>query len=184
MRKHKMIDLPKYGIKYRPLTVGDDNTEDCIQGKEKLFRHQRDYVGIMAMFAGLGKDSVDLRVQCTECKSQIPFSLNKNSIMVEELTNTVFGNDIKLSVNPYKTGSEDIPDLIDFVVIDGEQIYWSECSDREKEAVLDSIDFAVYKQINDALRQPAPVANIPVRCSCGCERIVSLRGFEAFLKVV
>lgn len=185
MRKHKPIDLPKYGVKYRPLTIGDRTVDDCILEKSgPLYRHQADYVHLMALFASMNEDTSPLQIACPKCQEIVRFNLHKNAIMVEEFEEKLFGDNPKISVKPRTTGSEEIPDLIDFVVIDGDQVLWTDCSDKEKEAVLDSIDYAVYKSIHTALEAPAPVANIPVKCSCGYEHIVSLRGLEAFLKVV
>lgn len=184
MRKHKYKEIPQYGVKYRPLTIGEVGIDGCIIGGEKLFLHQRDYVHLMAIFDSMNITKVGLQIKCPTCKELIKFDLNKNAIMVDEFEDQVFGDDIKISVRPYTTGAEMIPDLIEFVVIDGEQIPWSDCKESEKEAVLNSIDYNVFKTINSALEQPAAVANIPVRCSCGYNQIVSLRGLEAFLKVV
>jgi len=184
MRKHTYKEIPQYGVKYRPLTVNEVGVDDCIIGIEKLFHHQRDYVHLMAIFDSLNITKVGLQIKCPTCEELIKFDLHKNAIMVEEFEDQVFGDDIKISVRPYKTGEEMIPDLIEFVVIDGEQILWSDCKESEKEAVLNSIDFNIFKTINSALEKPAVVANIPVRCSCGYTQIVSLRGLEAFLRVV
>lgn len=185
MRKHTTKTIPQYGVKYRPLTIGDLDVDSCIvEGAENLYSHQKDYVHIMALLDTMNYDSVGLQITCPECKELVKFPLYRNAIMVDEFGESVFGNEIKLSVHPRKTGKEDMIELIDFVVIDGEQIPWEDCKEAEKEAVLDSIDYSVFKSINSALDAPAVIANIPVRCSCGCEKIISLRGLQAFLKVI
>jgi len=183
MRKHKTKFIPQYGVTYRPLTI-DPSDKDFIVESGTLYKHQKEYVHLMAMYDSLNKESVKAQIDCPECKKVIEFELNRNAVMVEEFKESVFGDDMKVSVHPYITGDETIPELIDFVVIDGEQIQWEDCKESEKEAVLDSIDYHVFKSILEALEQPALVSNIPVRCSCGHESIVSMRGLQAFLKVV
>lgn len=183
MRKHTPKHIPKYNVTYRPLTLGDvTDNESFIDGK--LYKHQHDYVYLMALFDSIGKDTANLQITCPDCGELIKFTLNRNHIMVDEFEESIFGNEIKIAVNPYTTGSEELPDLIQFVVIDGEQILWNDCKESEREAVLDSIDYEVFKSINTALDKPTMVANIPVKCSCGYEHIVALRGLQAFLKVV
>lgn len=183
MRKHTPKHIPKYNVTYRPLTMGDINETDIII-EGKLFKHQWDYVYLMALFDTIGKDTVELQIKCPDCGEFIKFSLHRNHIMVDEFDEAAYGNEIKIVVNPYTTGNEEITDLIKFVVIDGEQILWDDCKESERNEVLESIDYAVFKSINTALDKPAVVANIPVRCSCGYEHIVALRGLQAFLKVV
>lgn len=185
MRKHTPRHIPKYNVSYRPLTIGDiTNQGDFILQSGELFKHQHDYVYVMALFDSIGKDTTDLQITCPDCGEKIKFVLNRNHILVDEYEEKMFGNEIKICVRPYITGKEEIHELIKFVVIDGDQILWDDCNETEKEAVLDSIDYPVFKSINTALEQPSIVANIPVRCSCGYEQIVALRGLEAFLKVV
>lgn len=184
MRKHTPRHIPKYNVTYRPLTVGDLDDTDNFIIEGDVFKHQRDYVYIMALFDSINKETVDLQIKCPECGELIKFVLNRHHIMVDEYEEKLYGNEIKISVEPRRTGKEELPELIKFVVIDGEQILWDDCKESEKEAVLDSIDYPVFKSINSALDKPAIVANIPVRCSCGYEHIVALRGLEAFLKVV
>lgn len=183
MRKHKTKYLPRYGVTYRPVTINPSDTDFIIESGT-LYKHQKEYVHLMAVFDSLNKESVKAQIDCPHCKSGIEFDLNRNAVMVDEFKESVFGDDIKLAVHPYVTGDESIPELIDFVVIDGEQIQWEDCKESEKEAVLESIDYQVFKSILEALEQPALISNIPVRCSCGYETIVSMRGLEAFLKVV
>lgn len=184
MRKHTPRHIQKYNVTYRPLTVGDVGDTDNFILEGKVFKHQRDYVYLMALFDTINKDTVDLQIKCPECGELIKFTLNRHHILVDEFEESLFGNVIKIAVEPYTTGQEELPELIKFVVIDGEQILWEDCKESEKEAVLDSIDYQVFKSINTALDKPAMVANIPVGCSCGYKHIVSLRGLEAFLKVV
>jgi transcription elongation factor Elf1 len=183
MRKHKTKYIPQYDVTYRPITINASD-KDFIVESGKLYKHQKEYVHLMAIFDSLNKDSVKAQVDCGKCNKSIEFDINRNAVMVDEFNQTVFGDDIKLAVHPRITGDEDIPDLIDFVVINGEQIPWGDCKESEKEAVLESIDYHVFKSILTALEQPALVSNIPVRCSCGHDSIVSMRGLEAFLKVV
>ena len=183
MRNHQHKTIPQYGVTYRPLTI-DPNDTDFIIEAGKLYKHQKEYVHLMALFDSIKKDSVKAKVACPKCNESIKFDVSRNAVMVDEFQDRLFGNDIKLSVRPYITGEEEIYDLIEYVVIDGEQILWSDCKESEKEAVLESIDYEVFKSIYSALNAPALVANIPVRCSCGHESIVSMRGLEAFLKVV
>lgn len=185
MRKHTPKHIPKLNVTYRPLTVGEITRTDDFIIEGDLFKHQADYVYLMALFDTLGKDVAHLQIKCPDCGEVIKFDLNRNHIMlVDEFEELMFGKEIKIAVGPYRTGTEEIPDLFKFVVIDGEQIMWSDCSESDKEAVLDSIDYSVFKSINSALDKPSFVANLPVKCSCGYEHIVSLRGLEAFLKVV
>lgn len=184
MRKHTPRHIQKYNVSYRPLTVGDVGDTDNFILEGKVFKYQRDYVYIMALFDSLNKDTVELQIKCPDCGELIKFTLNRHHIMVDEFEEKLFGNEIKISVEPHTTGEEELPELIKFVVIDGEQILWEDCKESEKEAVLDSIDYQVFKSINTALEAPAMVANIPVGCSCGYKHIVSLRVLEAFLKVV
>lgn len=183
MRKHQSKYIPQYGVTYRPLTI-DSNDTDFILESDKLYKHQKEYVHLMAMFDSINDDTVKAKIECTSCKKDIKFLLHRNNAMVDEFNDQLFGDDIKLYVHPYVTGDEDLIDLIDYVVIDGEQILWADCKESEKEAVLDSIDYSVFKSINTALNKPALIANIPVRCSCGHETIVAIRGLESFLKVV
>lgn len=183
MRIHKTKTLPQYNVVYRPLTV-DPGDESFIIESGTLYRHQIDYVYLMAMFDSLGVDSVRAKVDCPVCHEDTEFDINRNNIMVVEFEDAIFGKDIKLSMHPYISGQEEIPDLIDFVVIDGEQIKWEDCNEKEKEAVLDSIDYETFKSISMALNKPTVTANIPVRCSCGHEMIVPINGLDAFLKVV
>lgn len=183
MRNHKTKYIPQYGVTYRPITMKPDDT-DFIIDSGVLYKHQKEYVHLMALFDSLGTDSSKAKVKCPKCNEDIKFEVSRNSIMVNEFKEQVFGDDIKLSVRPYITGDEEIPDLIEFVVIDGEQILWNDCKESEKEIVLDSIDYGVFKSIYTALKEPSVNANIPVRCSCGHESIVSMNGLESFLKVV
>ena len=184
MRKHTPRHIPKYNVTYRPLTIGDVGDTDNFILEGKVYKHQRDYVYLMALFDSINKDTVDLQIKCPTCGEQIKFVLNRHHIMIDEYDSELYGNEIKISVEPYTTGHEDLTDLIKFVFIDGEQILWEDCKESEREAVLDSIDYPVFKSINSALDKPAMVANIPIKCLCGYEQIVALRGLEAFLKVV
>lgn len=185
MRKHTYRHIEKYNVDYRPLTVSEVTDGDFIKDDSKLYKHQRDYVRLMALFDSIGKDEYAVRIKCPDCGEHIPFVLKRNSIMVDEFEEKVYGNDgVGVFVRPFKTGTEEIHDLIEYVVIDGEQILWEDCKEKEKELVLDTMNYDTYKSIYKALSKPSVVANIPVRCSCGYEHIVSLNGLEAFLKVI
>lgn len=184
MRKHEYKHVEKYNVDYRPLTHTEFTPNaDFIKGD--VYLYQREYLFILALLESKNIDTRQLFINCEECQERIEFQLKRNQIMVEDFDDKLYGNDgIALSVHPRNTGDEEIPDLIDYVMIDGEQIMWSDCSDKDKEMVLDAIDYATYKSISTALDKPAVVANIPVRCSCGHSHIVSLRGLQQFLKVV
>jgi len=184
MRNHKQYELPQIGAKYRALTVSDElNGGNDFVTPHVLPKHHRDFAYVHALFQSKGVDSVTLNVVCPDCKEKIIFNLQRNQLMIDEMEDKLYGKEIKIKMNA-PMGDEELIDLIDYVVIDDDQLFWKDCKDSEKEAVLESIDFDVFKSISAALEQPAVVANIPVVCSCGYERVVSLRGLQAFLEVL
>lgn len=184
MRKHKQHFLPQINASYRALTLSDeiDGGNDFVT-PHVLPKHHREFAYIHALFESKGTNAVKLNIVCPDCQEKIVFDLQRNQLMVDEMKDTLYGKEIKIKINA-PMGDEQLIDLIDYVVIDDEQLFWKDCKDSEKEQVLESIDFDVFKSISTALEQPAVVANIPVVCSCGYERIVSLRGLQAFLEVM
>lgn len=185
MRKHKEFHLPQINAMCRPLTIGDEiNGGNEFVTPKDLPKHHRDFAYVHALFASKNVDAVKLNVVCPDCKEKIVFDLQRNQLMIDEMEDRLYGNEIKIKMNVPQTGDEDLIELIDYAIVDDEQLFWKDCKDSQKEDILESIDFEVFKSISAALEQPAVVANIPVRCSCGYCRVVSLRGLDAFLEVI
>lgn len=185
MRKHVYKQDKKYNVMYRPLTVSEVTDGDFIQGDNKLFKHQKEYLRLMALLDSIAQEGFKARIKCPDCGEYIEFDVQRNAIQVVESKDKTYNCDsFGVRVRPYITGKEEIHELIDAVIIDGDLLRWEECTDVEKESVLDAIDYATYKSILTDLEEPVVVSYIPVRCSCGYEHVVSLKGLHAFIKLM
>ncbi|QPI18045.1 baseplate hub subunit [Pectobacterium phage POP12] len=181
MRKHKLKHLDVLDLDYRILTIADE-IKKTVYTSKPVMKHQKDYVYVHALMDSKGIDEVPLKVKC-DCGNDIKFNLQRNQIMIEEMDKNVFGNDIKIQIRP-RNDNEEIFELIDYVFIDGDRIAWIDCKQSEKEAVLNSIDYEVFKSISIELNKPRIVANIPIVCSCGKDKIITLSGIQEFLEVL
>ncbi|WWQ13086.1 baseplate hub protein [Morganella phage vB_Mm5] len=184
MRKHVYKTIGEYS--FRPFTVGEINSLDADDVTDiEYYAHEKDLIKIYALMETLNKKSCDMKTKC-ECGKTIKFSVKKEQFSVTEFVPGIFdiSPELKISVQPRFEHDDNLVDLIEFVVLNGEQISWDDCSDKEKECVLDSIDYEKFIQIEQYLKSFRLKTPIFLTCECGKEKVIDINNADKVMRCI
>ena len=126
---------------------------------------------------------------CT-CGRQIPVPLNYTHATIDAPEDLWYDLDAVRIKFKYPKLFDDsniakmISSCIEYVVVNGEQIYPNDLSEQEIEDLYSLITIEDITKIKDMLLKPTVQLSVPITCECGISHIHTIKGLKEFFEIM